>query len=86
MAGRRGVLGGSDGDGEGVIHPPERRRCMAMKKAAFGGVKLSFKGRAETLEQVFGKAPIPPTELATRLWVFIRANPSIRMAGPPKAA
>lgn len=47
---------------------------MAAKKAAFGGYKISFKGRAETVEDVFGKADLAPSEMTKKLWVYIKAK------------
>lgn len=46
---------------------------MAAKKA-FGGYKVSFKGRTETVEQVFGKNDIAPSEMTKKLWVFIKSK------------
>jgi hypothetical protein len=40
-------------------------------KKAFGGYSISFKNRDETLEQVFGKAGIAPSEMTKKLWKFI---------------
>jgi len=41
-------------------------------KKAFGGYSISFKNRDETLEQIFGKADIPPSEMTKKLWKFIK--------------
>ena len=41
-------------------------------KKAFGGYSISFKNRDESLEQVFGKANIAPSEMTKRLWKFIK--------------
>lgn len=51
------------------------------KKAAFGGYKISFAGRKETVEQVFGKTAIAPSEMTKRLWKFVKAR---RLAGKKK--
>ena len=42
------------------------------KKKAFGGYTISFKGRKETLEQVFGKAPLAPSQMTKKLWSFVK--------------
>ena len=42
------------------------------KKKAFGGYSISFKGRKETLEQVFGKAAIAPNIMTKKLWAFVK--------------
>tara|TARA_B110000091_G_scaffold10665_1_gene10257 strand:- start:321 stop:635 length:315 start_codon:yes stop_codon:yes gene_type:complete len=44
------------------------------KKPAFGGYAINFAGRQETVEQVFGKKPIAPSEMTKRIWIFIKAN------------
>jgi len=41
-------------------------------KKAFGGYSVNFKNRDETLEQVFGKAGIAPSEMTKKLWKFIK--------------
>jgi len=41
-------------------------------KKAFGGYSISFKNRDETLEQVFGKAGIAPSEMTIKLCKFIK--------------
>ena len=42
-----------------------KKKVKAKKKATtkkpFGGYSISFKGRTETLEKVFGSAPIGPS-------------------------
>ena len=43
-------------------------------KKPFGGYAISFKNRKETLEQVFGKADIPPSLMTKKLWNFIKAK------------
>jgi len=46
---------------------------MAVKKA-FGGLTVDFKGRSETLEQVFGSKAIPPSEMTKKLWAFVKGK------------
>ncbi len=46
---------------------------MAVKKL-FGGMTVDFKGRTETLEQVFGAKPIPPSEMTKRIWAFVKGK------------
>ena len=43
-------------------------------KKPFGGYAISFKNRKETLEQVFGKADIPPSQMTKKLWKFVKAK------------
>jgi len=41
-------------------------------KKAFGGYSISFKNRDESLELVFGKGNIAPSEMTKRRWKFIK--------------
>ena len=43
-------------------------------KKPFGGYTITFKDRKETLEQVFGKASIPPSQMTKKLWKFVKAK------------
>ncbi len=42
--------------------------------ANFGGKRISFAGRTETLESVFGKEGITPMEMNKKIWKHIKAN------------
>jgi hypothetical protein len=44
------------------------------KKKAFGGYAIRFAGRKETLEQVFGKKPIGPSEMTKKIWKFVKSK------------
>ena len=52
----------------------ERKTTKTKRKTkkAFGGYSVNFKNRDETLEQVFGKAGIAPSEMTKKLWKFIK--------------
>lgn len=54
----------------------KRRKTKARRKAkggkAFGGYSISFKGRKETLESVFGSAPIGPSVMTKKLWALVK--------------
>ena len=41
-------------------------------KKPFGGYSISFKNRNESLEVVFGKPNITPSEMTKKLWKFIK--------------
>jgi len=53
-----------------------KKKVKAKKKATtkkpFGGYSISFKGRTETLEKVFGSAPIGPSVMTKKLWAFVK--------------
>ena len=44
------------------------------KKPAFGGYAISFSGRKETVEQVFGNKPIAPSEMTKKIWAFVKSK------------
>ena len=44
------------------------------KKPAFGGYAISFSGRKETVEQVFGTKPIAPSEMTKKIWAFVKSK------------
>ena len=46
---------------------------MAAKKA-FGGYKICFKGCAHSMEEVFGKEDLPPSEMTKKLWTYIKKH------------
>ncbi|MFH0890169.1 MAG: hypothetical protein V1836_03465 [Candidatus Aenigmatarchaeota archaeon] len=43
-------------------------------KKPFGGYSINFNGRKETLEQVFGRNPIAPSEMTKKLWKFVKGR------------
>ena len=50
-----------------------RKKTKATKsKKPFGGYSISFKGRKETLEAVFGSVPITPSEMTKKIWTFVK--------------
>ena len=51
-----------------------KRKAAKSKKPAFGGYAISFAGRFETVEQVFGKKPIAPSEMTKKIWIFVKSN------------
>jgi hypothetical protein len=55
---------------------PKRKAATKSKakKPAFGGYAISFAGRQETVEKVFGKKPIAPSEMTKKIWAFVKAN------------
>ena len=48
------------------------KKVKRKTKKAFGGYSINFKNRDETLEQVFGKTGIAPSEMTKKLWKFIK--------------
>lgn len=44
------------------------------KGKPFGGYTISFKGRKETLEKVFGSGNVTPSEMTKKIWGFVKKN------------
>ncbi len=44
------------------------------KKPAFGGYSINFAGQTATLEQVFGKTPIAPSEMTKKIWNYVKSK------------
>jgi hypothetical protein len=44
------------------------------RKVPFGGYQVSFKGRTDTLESLFGSAPMPPSGMTKRLWEYVKRH------------
>jgi chromatin remodeling complex protein RSC6 len=42
------------------------------KKPAFGGYAISFQGRSDSLESLFGTTPIGPAEMTKKLWSYVK--------------
>jgi len=51
-----------------------KRKATKPKRKAFGGYSISFKNRDESLEQVFGRGNIAPSEMTKKLWKFIKSK------------
>ena len=49
-------------------------KSSKSSKKAFGGYEISFAGRKETVEQVFGSKPIPPSEMTKKIWAFVKSK------------
>ena len=52
----------------------KKRTRKSKTKKPFGGYAINFKNRKETLEQVFGKTDIPPSQMTKKLWKFVKAK------------
>ncbi len=52
----------------------KKKTKSATKKKAFGGYAISFAGRTETAEQIFGKKPIAPSEMTKKIWTFVKSK------------
>ena len=54
--------------------PKKKATKSKTKKPAFGGYAISFAGRKETVEQVFGNKPIAPSEMTKKIWAFVKSK------------
>ena len=52
----------------------KKKASSKTKKPAFGGYAINFAGRNETVEEVFGKKPIAPSEMTKKIWAFVKSN------------
>ena len=54
----------------------KRKTTKAKRKTkkAFGGYSISFKNRDESLEQVFGRGNLAPSEMTKKIWKFIKSK------------
>ena len=52
----------------------KKKSKSKAKKPAFGGYAISFAGRKETVEKVFGSKPIAPSEMTKKIWEFVKAK------------
>ena len=52
----------------------KKKATSITKKPAFGGYAISFAGRKETVEQVFGNKPIAPSEMTKKIWAFVKSE------------
>lgn len=60
---------------------------MAAKGKAFGGTAINFKGREETMEDIFGSAAISPSDMTKKLWTFVKGKGLMTKEPPaPKSA
>lgn len=42
------------------------------KRPAFGGFSINFKGCTDSLESVFGSAPIGPAQMTKTIWAYVK--------------
>ena len=56
------------------VAPKKKATKSKTKKPAFGGYAISFSGRTETVEQVFGNKPIAPSEMTKKIWAFVKSE------------
>jgi len=54
--------------------PKKKATKSRANKPAFGGYAISFAGRKETAEQIFGKKPIAPSEMTKKIWAFVKSK------------
>ena len=45
-----------------------------VKKKAFGGYTVSFKGKNDSVESVFGSKPLPPSQMTKKLWEYVKKH------------
>lgn len=53
------------------------KKKVAKKKGAkkaFGGYTVNFNGCNDTLEEVLGRTPIPPSQMTKKLWAYVKRH------------
>jgi len=60
--------------GKAVKKPARKPAKRSGKKIPFGGYSISFAGRKETVEQVFGRGSVTPSEMTKKLWKFVKSR------------
>ena len=66
---------------------PTKRRTIKKKKpakkgarkstrrgAAFGGYTINFQGCEHSLQDVFGRKPLAPSEMTKKLWAYVKRH------------
>lgn len=56
----------------------KRKKLTGLKKSStkkpFGGYSISFNNKTATVEQIFGKKPLPPSLMTKKLWAYVKKN------------
>src|SRR2546425_201523 len=55
-----------------VTRPTKEEEDMAKGRKAFGGYAISFKDCKDSMEKVFGGAPIGPSVMTKKLWAYVK--------------
>jgi len=59
--------------GQGTVtRPTKEEEDMAKGRKAFGGYAISFKDCKDSMEKVFGGAPIGPSVMTKKLWAYVK--------------
>lgn len=45
-----------------------------MARGGLSKMRVNFKGQSDTLEKIFGSAPIPVTAMTKKIWSVIKAR------------
>jgi hypothetical protein len=60
------------GEEETMAKAKVKRKVKPPKKVPFGGYQVCFRGCSDTLESLFGSAPMPPSGMTKRLWEYVK--------------
>jgi hypothetical protein len=47
-------------------------KAKAGARKPFGGFSINFKGCVDSVESIFGSAPIGPAEMTKKLWAYVK--------------
>jgi len=51
-----------------------KTKPKTKEKVRFGGYEVCFKGRTDTLEELFGGTPMAPSDMTKRLWDYVKRH------------
>jgi hypothetical protein len=57
-----------------MVKAKAKGKVKAPRKVPFGGYQVCFKGCMDTLESLFGSAPMPPSGMTKRLWEYVKRH------------
>ncbi len=51
-----------------------KAKTKPKTQVPFGGYEVCFEGQTDTLEELFGSAPMPPSQMTKKLWEFVKRH------------
>jgi chromatin remodeling complex protein RSC6 len=71
---QRTMIPTTHGKEEAMAKAKAKGKAKTAMKVPFGGYQVCFKGCADTLEALFGSAPMPPSSMTKRLWEYVKRH------------
>jgi chromatin remodeling complex protein RSC6 len=51
-----------------------KKATSGKRRTPFGGYTINFKNISQSLEDVFGKKPVTPSEMTKKLWAYVKRH------------